>query len=157
MAFRPLAFFLLLVLAAAGAAAQNAADSALLPITTFEEPGAPGSLDIAKLRESLRLTMQEHDLATRQVPRIVVFHISQSTADRLDIHTNSVWRNMGRSGNQRYEIYLVGKPSNYLFTYMFENVLEQHFHLNVDESNRSKIIGHVERALDATVDVRSFR
>ena len=157
MTLHRLALFLSLLTLAAHAAAQNTSATALLPITTLEEPGAPGSLDLAKLRESLRLTIQELSIDPRQVPRIVVFHVTQETADRLDIHSNSVWKNTGRSGAARYEIYLVGKPSPYLFTYMFENVIEQHFHLSVDDSSRSKIIGHVERALAATIDVRSFR
>ena len=51
----------------------------------------------------------------------------------------------------------MGKPSNYLFTYMLENILERHFQLQVDEAARSRIVTHIERGLNATVDVRSFR
>ena len=152
-----LAAILLLLLPAGDAVAQSGRPPDLIPITTFEEPGASGSLDLAKLDESLRLTIQELRLDPRELPRIIVYHVTQETADRLDIHTNSVWRNTGRpGGGLRYEMWLVGKPSHYLYAYMFESILEQHFHLSVEASNRSKIIGHVERALDATIDVRSF-
>jgi hypothetical protein len=54
-------------------------------------------------------------------------------------------------------MWIVGRPSNYLYTYMLENILERHFQVQIDEAARSRLVNHVERGLNATVDARSFR
>jgi hypothetical protein len=122
----------------------------------FETHDAPGILDTDKLSECLQLTLHEMNLNGRELPRIAVYHVSAEAGHRLGIETNSIWRSSG-GGHQRYEMWIVGKPSISLFTYMLENILERHFQLQVDDAARSRIVTHIERRLDATVDVRSFR
>jgi hypothetical protein len=126
------------------------------PFVIFETSDAPGTLDSKKLSECLQLTLREMNLDGRELPRIAVYHISAEAGHHLGIETNSNWRSSG-GGHPRYEMWIVGKPSNSLFTYMLENILERHFQLQVDEAARSRIVIHIERGLDATVDARSFR
>ena len=126
------------------------------PFVILETRDAPGTLDIQKLSECLKLTLREMNLDGRELPRIVVYHVSPESGHYLGVETNSNWRsNFG--GRQRYEMWIVGKPSTYLYSYMLENILERHFQLQVDESARSRMVSHIERGLNATVDVRSFR
>jgi len=126
------------------------------PFVIFETGDAPGTLDTNKLSECLQLTLREMNLDGRELPRIAVYHISAEAGHYLGVDTNSNWKSSG-GGHMRYEMWIVGKPSNYLFTYMLENILERHFQLQVDDAARSRIVTHIERGLNATVDVRSFR
>ena len=126
------------------------------PFVIFESHDAPGPLDASKLQQCLELTVRELGLENRDLPRIVVYHISDETGHLLGIETNSNYRNNG-GGHMRYEMWIVGKASNSLVTYMLENILERHFQLQLDEAAPSKAVIHIERGLDATVDVRSFR
>jgi hypothetical protein len=127
-----------------------------LPFVVLETSDAPGTLDIQKLSDCLKLTLREMNLDGRALPRIVVYHVSLATGRYLGVETNSNWKSSG-GGHERYEMWIVGKPSTYLYSYMLENILERHFRLQVDEAARSRMVNHVERGLDATVDVRSFR
>lgn len=122
----------------------------------FESSDAPGTLDVQKLSDCLRLTLREMNRDGRELPRIAVYHISPETGHYLGVETNSNWRSSG-GGHPRYEMWIVGKPSNYLFTYMLENILERHFQLQIDEAARSRLVNQVESGLNATVDARSFR
>lgn len=136
------------------AAAGGPRDSS--PFVIFETSDAPGTLDVQKLSDCLQLTLREMNLDGRELPRIVVYHVSPAAGHYLGIETNSNWKSSG-GGHMRYEMWIVGKSSNYLLTYMLENILERHFQLQVDETARSRMVGHVERGLNATVDARSFR
>ena len=126
------------------------------PFVILETSDAPGTLDTSKLSECLKLTLREMNLDGRELPRIVVYHVSPETGRYLGVDTNSNWRSNG-GGHQRYEMWIVGKPSTYLFSYMLENILERYFQLQFDDAARSRMVNHVERGLNATVDVRSFR
>ena len=144
------------VLGALCCAASGAGPHDASPFVIFETSDAPGTLDSNKLSECLQLTLREMNLDGRELPRIAVYHISAEAGHRLCIETNSNWRSSG-GGHLRYEMWIVGKPSNSLFTYMLENILERNFNLQVDEAARSRIVTRIERGLDATVDLRSFR
>ena len=138
----------------ASAAASDTRDP--LPFVIFETADAPGTLDPQKLSECLHLSLRELGLDGRDLPRIAVFHISPQAGRILGVTTNSNWKNNG-GGTPRYEMWIVGRPSNYLFSYMLENILERHFQVKVDETARARMIRHIESGLNDTVDVRSFR
>ena len=122
----------------------------------FESPGAVGTLDSQKLQECLERIAREMKLAENELPRIVIYHISPETGRYLGVNTNSNWRVEG-AGPLRYEMWIIDKPSNFLLAYMLENVLEHHFQMHMDDASRSSLVGRVQRGLDATVDVKSFR
>lgn len=126
------------------------------PFVVLETSDAPGTLDTNKLLECLKMTLREMNLDGRELPRILVYHISPEAGHYIGVDTNSSWRSTG-GGNSRYEMWIVGKPSNYLYIYMLENILERHFQVQIDEAARSRLVNHVERGLSATVDARSFR
>lgn len=86
------------------------------PFVIFETSDAPGKLDSTKIEECLRLTLREMNVDGRQLPRIVIYHISPEAGRYLGIDTNSNWRSSG-GGHLRYEMWIVGPPSNSLLTY----------------------------------------
>ena len=134
--------------------AQKAKESPVLVL--METRDAPGTVDPEKLEQCLHLTLREMSLDKRELPRIAVYHVSQKTADYLGVDTNSIWRANG-GGHPRYEMWIVGTPTNSLYSYMMERILQMHFQVAMDERQRSRILEDVERGLNATVDVRSFR
>lgn len=134
--------------------AQKARDRP--PFVLMENRDAPGTVEPEKLDECLRFTLREMNLEDRELPFILVYHVSRETADELGLETNSIWMaNVG--GHPRYELWIVGRPSNFLYNYMLEKVLEKHFQVTVDAVQRSRIVAKVEHSLDVTVDARSFR
>ncbi len=100
----------------------------------------------------------EHELgvAGRTLPRITIYHVSESSARYLGIDASTLYRNTG-GGKMRYEMWVVGKPSNIAYSYMFENILTQDFGITILETERVHILQKVQRKLDATVDAKSFR
>jgi len=124
-------------------------------LTVMETRDAPGNVAPEKLDECLRLTLVEMNLDGRDLPRIVVYHVSQKTADDLGVQHNSIWKaNVG--GQPRYEMWIVGKPSTFLYSYMLASILQKHSQITVDTTQLSRIVTKVERGLNATVDARSF-
>lgn len=122
----------------------------------IEEPGAPGKLDPKKLERCLRLMEHELGVEGRALPRIMIYHLSETSARYLGVSTSTLYRNTG-SGTLRYEMWVVGEPSNIAYSYVFENILTKEFGLKIAETEREHVLQKVERSLDATVDVKSFR
>jgi len=115
----------------------------------LEMVDAPGSVDVRKLDESVLWAVEELHLGGRPLPVIAVFHISVSAADRLGIGGTSLWRNGGDS--KRYELWIVGEPSNNIYSQMAISILERHFALDLDAARRAQAIQSVCSRLDSTV------
>jgi hypothetical protein len=124
-------------------------------LVIMETGDAPGAVDPEKVSECLRLVVRELNLDSRELPIIVLYHISKDAAKYMGIRENFFGRNSG-GRESRYEMWIIGKPSNFLYTYMLENILERHFVLRLNVVERTRIIQHVESNLDATVNVLSF-
>jgi len=74
----------------------------------------------------------------------------------VGVGSGSTWRTRG-NGQFRYEIRLVGEPSNFAYVVAIEGVLHQYFGVPLDEDQRAKIVRKVVGNLNATMNVRAFR
>ena len=66
------------------------------------------------------------------------------------------WRGITGS-TTRYELWIIGEPSDLTYSYMAENILEDHFKLKVENSERARILRTVRSRLNMTVDAKAFR
>jgi hypothetical protein len=85
----------------------------------------------------------------------VVFHISPAVAVRLGIEGTSLWRNGGDS--KRYELWIVGEPTNEIYEQMAVSILDRHFVLKLDDAARTRAIQAICSRLDSTVSAKSLR
>src|SRR5215469_14796450 len=125
------------------------------PFVIIEEPGAPGKVDPQKLAEGFHLMIRELHIEPRELPTIVVYHISPRSAQYIGLDSSSIYRNTG-SGKLRYEMWIIGRPSCHTYSYLLESMLAHHFQVSMDHEGRSLAIRHVEQALNAMLDARSF-
>jgi hypothetical protein len=116
---------------------------------------APGTVDRPKLTASLELTAAELHVSVRDLPSIVVFHLSKAAAAQLGRAVSSTVCSTGST--TYYEWWIIGEPSNLVYSFMAENTLEDHFKLNVEDSERGRILRTVLSRLDMTVDAKAFR
>jgi hypothetical protein len=123
------------------------------PSVVMETADAPGRVDQQKLDESVFWAVQELHLQGQPLPLIAVFHISSSAASRLGIGGSSLWRNGGDS--KRYELWIVGEPSNQIYSQMAVSILERHFALGLDDARRTRAIREVFLRLDSTVSAKA--
>lgn len=124
-------------------------------LVVLETPDASGMIDVQKLTDCLELTAAEFHLSERDLPLIVVFHISQAAAKKLGIAVSSTFRNTGPT--TRYEMWIIGEPSESVYSYMAENIFEHHFRLTVSENERARILKTVQSKLEMTVSVRDLQ
>lgn len=130
----------------------NASDSTLSLV--MEMGDAPGRVDQQKLDESIRWAVKELYLERQPLPLIVVFHISSAVALRLGIGGTSLWHNGGDS--KRYELWIVGEPTNEIYGQMAVSILDRHFALKLDDATRTRAIQTVCSRVDSTVSAKSL-
>ncbi len=121
-------------------------------ILVMEMADAPGKIDQQKLQESMFWAVQELHVERQALPLIAVFHVSLSAAERFGIRGTSLWRNRGDS--KRYELWIVGEPSNSIYSQMAVSILERHFALRVDGARRASAIRAVCSRLNFTFSAR---
>jgi hypothetical protein len=130
----------------------NASDSNLSLV--MEMGDAPGRVDQRKVDESIRWAVKELYLEGQPLPLIVVFHISPAVAVRLGIEGTSLWHNGGDS--KRYELWIVGEPTNEIYGQMAVSILDRHFALKLDDATRTRAIQTVCSRVDSTVSAKSL-
>jgi len=121
----------------------------------MEMADAPGRVDQQKIDESVLWAVTELHLNAKSLPVIAVFHISPSAAVRLGIRSTSLWRDRGDAN--RYELWIVGAPSNTIYSQMAVGILEPHFSLKLDDAERGRVIQAVCSRLDSTVSADALR
>ena len=124
-------------------------------LVVMETADAPGTVDRVKLAASLELTAAELQVSLRDLPPIVVFHLSQTAAAKLKLVVSSTVRDTGST--TRYELWIIGEPSDLTYSYMAENILEDHFKLKLDDGARGRILRTVRSRLDMTVNAKAFQ
>jgi hypothetical protein len=92
----------------------------------------------------------------RELPRIVVYHVSQKSADFIGISSASTWRTRGNE-QFRYEVWLIDEPSNADYSLAVESILEQYFSVSLGRDERARILQHVARELNETINVKALR
>ena len=124
-------------------------------LIVLDTADAPGTVDRPKLTASLELAAAELHVSVRELPSIVVFHLSKAAAAKLGLAVSSTVCSTGST--TRYEWWIIGEPLNLTYSFMAENTLEDHFKLKVGDSERRRIVRAVLSRLDATVDEKAFR
>jgi len=135
--------------------AVHAGASELVPPAVLEMADAPGRVDQQKVNQSMIWAVRELNLGGQSLPFVAVFHVSLAAAKHLGIEGTSLWQNRG--GNNRYELWIVGEPSNRVYSLMAVNVLERHFALGLDEASRTRAVEAVCRRLDSTVNASAIK
>jgi hypothetical protein len=124
-------------------------------LVVMETADAVGAVDQGKIRISLQQSATELKVDVRQLPCILVFHVSQATAAKLNITGSSTWQASGASN--LYETWIVGEPSDYLYAGLMVNILEHQFGLNIEDSERTRVIQSVRLRLASTIHVEPSR
>jgi hypothetical protein len=124
-------------------------------VVVMDTADAPGMVDRLKLAASLELTAAELHVSVRDLPSIVVFHLSKAAAAEVGRSVSSTVCSTGST--TYYEWWIIGEPSNLIYSFMAENTLEDHFKLNVEDSERGRILRAVLSSLDMTIDAKVLR
>lgn len=122
----------------------------------LEGADAIGAIERSKVADCIDYTAQELHVEAKELPKILVYHVSQETADALGITSGSTWRTRGK-GQFRYEMWVVGAPSNSAWSHAIMDILQQYFEMDLPARQREKMMEHVERRMDATVSVKTLR
>ncbi len=115
---------------------------------------APGSLSVHRLERCLEHLAREWKVPVKELPHVVVFHVSRKVADSAFVLDDvAVRRNRsGNSGEEYYELWLVGQPDR-KYVLALQNVIEYHFGLKPTDDERATVVARVARIEDATVNV----
>jgi hypothetical protein len=114
-----------------------------------------GAIDRSKIADCIDFMARELHVEDKELPKILVYHVSQETADSLGIASGSTWRTRGK-GQFRYEMWVVGAPSNSTWSHAIMDILQQYFEMDIPARQREKMMEHVARRLDATVSVKDL-
>ena len=127
----------------------------LTSLVVMDTADAPGTVDPLRLTATLELTAAELHVSVRDLPSIVIFHLSKDAATKIGVAVSSTVCSTGST--TRYELWIIGEPSDLTYSYMAENILEDHFKLKVEDSERARILRNVRSRLNMTVDAKAFR
>jgi hypothetical protein len=122
----------------------------------FERQGAPGKIEAARLCESLKITMKELQAPAEPLPVLFVFHINESEADVFGVKETSVWRT-DRDGGVRYELWILGMPTDETYSGLAEIFLERHFGVAIEDAERKRVVHAVKARLAGMVSVEVLR
>jgi hypothetical protein len=147
---------LFLSLPAAICSMQAQQPASKIEFVVLEDPEASGLIDKTKIANCIHLVAHELHEEDRELPKIVVYHVSQKSADFIGIGSASTWRTRG-NGQFRYEVWLIDEPSNTAYSLAVESILEQYFSVSLGRDERAKILQHVARELNETINVKAFR
>lgn len=121
----------------------------------MEMADAPGTIDQQKLRTGLQLSARELKVDERELPCILVFHVSKDSAARLNLTGSSSWHVTGPL--IRYELWIVGEPSDYIYAGLAVNILKHQFGLTIEDNERNRIIQSVRSRIATTIYVEAAR
>jgi hypothetical protein len=115
-----------------------------------EAPDARG-LEQQKIASCENLLLREMNLAGRELPRVLVLHVSESTGKALKVRT-SIRRNHSQDQTDvYYEFWIVGQGRAVDYAVAMEELLRQHFQLQMSDAERKEVLTRVVRILNATV------
>ena len=125
-------------------------------MTIVESPDAPGKLPVTTLQHCMLQLAREWNLPLKNLPRILVLHVSQKYAKPFVESELVIRRNSGPQMGEYYEVWIVGRPGrNYVLG--LENVLEHHFRMKPSEGERAKVIARIFVQDDSTVSVSDLQ
>ena len=125
-------------------------------VVIFERRVALGTVEIAKLQQSLSIAQTELQAPAGPLPDLFVFHINDVETELFGVKETSVWRT-GRDGGVRYEWWIVGEPTDQTYSALAEIFLERYHGLAVDDAERGRVLHAITQRLSRTVSVAELR
>ena len=120
----------------------------------LESPDA-GHLESQKVATCFSMLIHELRLEGKDLPTIVVVHVSEKTGKAAGVPASSVRRNLsGGPGNIYYEFWIVGQGNAAVYAVYLEVLLERHFALKLTDTEHADVLRRVVRMLNATVSAR---
>jgi hypothetical protein len=116
---------------------------------------APGKLSAHRLTSCLRQLIRRWKQDERNLPTIVVFHVSRRNAKMANVGTHTgVRRNHAAdSSDLYYEIWFVDKATVDQYVLALENVVEDHYHLSPTDEERKEAMTFTARVMNDTISV----
>ena len=140
----------ILVLGAGVALAADAANGAAANLYFVESPDARG-LEKQKIASCENLLVREMNLGGRELPRVLVLHVSESIGKALKVRT-SIRRNLSKDhGDLYYEFWIVGQAKPFDYAVSLQTLLQEHFQVQMTDAERKEVLTRVVRILNATV------
>jgi hypothetical protein len=124
-------------------------------VVVVASPDAPGVITGDKLTECFLRLAREWKIPQKDLPNIVVFHVSKKAAETAFVDRDTAIRRntAGSDGSEYFEVWLVGKPE-LKYVLALQNVLEYQFGLRPTEKQRNEVVDWVGRIEDATISVQ---
>jgi hypothetical protein len=119
----------------------------------FEHPRAPGKVSEDKLHLSMQLAAQELQVSQELQSIIYVFHVSAADAKAAGVEMTSVWKTL-RSGGHRYELWVVGEPTDEVYGSLAVSLLKDSFGLSLQQEEAKRLKDSVALKLATTLDAR---
>ncbi|HEY2120915.1 MAG TPA: hypothetical protein VGH37_17125 [Candidatus Acidoferrum sp.] len=134
----------------------HATSGKLSQVILFERPGAPGKISIDKIRQSLKLAAQELHTPGDALPGTIFFHISESEAELFGVKRTSIWQTAGREGGIRFEIWIVGEPTDEDYSKLAVVLLEHYFNVAIDPTEGKRVALVVTKKLNGMVSAEEL-
>jgi len=122
----------------------------------FEHPRAPGKVSEGKLHRSLQLARQELHVSGELQSSIYVFHVSAADAKTAGVEMTSVWKTL-RDGGYRYELWVVGEPTDEVYGSLAVSLLKDFFDLSLQQEEAKRLKDSVAMKLATTLDARQLK
>jgi hypothetical protein len=144
------AVLFLLVLISSAVTAQTDLNASAANLFFLESPQLK-ALERQKIASCENLLVREMNLAGRELPRVLVLHVSEDTGKALKLQT-SIRRNSDKDRNDvYYEFWIVGPGRAGDYAVAMQALLQEHFGLRMTDAERKEIVLRVVRILNATV------
>ena len=122
----------------------------------FEHPRAPGKVSEDKLYRSLQLAAQELHVSGELPFSIYVFHVSAADAKTAGVEMTSVWKTL-RGGGYRYELWVVGEPTDEVYGSLAVSLLKDSFALSLEQEEAKRLKDSVAMKLATTLNARKLK
>ena len=122
-------------------------------IVVMKSVDAPGKVTVERIATCLRLMALELKLSDKDLPLIVVLHVSRKGAAAAGMDRTKVRRSFDANTGQTlyYELWIVGEPRIADYCAAVMRILENHLGQAIDDKQRITIMQRAVRYLENTV------
>ncbi len=148
---RVLGFILLL---ATNAFAQKAPQELAEKLTLVQSSDAAGHLNKERLARVLWALVNEQKLEVKQVPNIIVLHVSPATGMAIGVPASGTARtdHCAATGKNYYQLWVLGEPKGADYVAGLETILQHELGLQPTDSELKPLLRRVLQADLATLD-----
>ena len=122
----------------------------------FEHPRAPRKVSEDKLHRSVQLAAQELHVSGELQSSIYVFHVSAADAKAAGVEMTSVWKTL-RDGRYRYELWVVGEPTDEVYGSLAVSLLKDSFGLSLEQKEAKRLKDIVAMKLAMTLSAKELK